>query len=308
MIKKLLFITIYLLMICILFVIYKSDGAEVSFINSTENGWGYQSMNFPQSNNQYSKSKEVKIAILDTGIETTNNELSHYICNSYNALDEAKQPIDLNGHGTHIGGIITKNSPKNIKILPIKIIENHGRGDLDIFLKGMNYAIKQKVDIINISLNSDKDIPEVHKVIKRAYEQGVVIVASSGNNEKNSISYPAKYKEVISVGAINQKEERVHFSQYGDGLDFVAPGYEIKSNYINGETKVINGTSQAAAYITKAIALSYLEGASRTPKNALSLLKQASVDLEKPGYDNITGYGKVDVMQLLELSRKQIQR
>jgi thermitase len=266
-----------------------------------KNRWGFDSMNFPLTINVVD-SREVKVAILDSGIDNSHEEINSHISQSYNAFYPDEKPIDRYGHGTHVAGIITLSSPNFIKIIPIKVLDDNGYGTLDSITKGLDYAIQENVDIISMNLKIEKDFKLIKTLIKKAYENNIIIVAPSGNAGVENISYPAAYKEVIAVGAYDINEKLVDFSQFGNNIDFVAPGKDIYSTYLNGRYKKIDGTSQASAFLTRAVAyyLSQVSQQKKSPENVLEELRNATIDMGAYGYDKYTGYGKIDIRRLLD--------
>ncbi|CEG31957.1 MULTISPECIES: S8 family peptidase [Peribacillus] len=260
-------------------------------------------MNFPLKINNSSKNK-VKIAILDSGFDHEESSISLNIFKSYDCISFEKCTLKENtkdkyGHGTHISKIIASGTLPNVQLIPIKILSDTGNGDINAFVNGINMAIKENVDIINLSLEIDKDISSVYKVIKKAYDRDIIIVAASGNNGTGKVSYPGKYKEVLSVGSYNNFFEKSQFSQYGKELDFVGPG-EYMNQEIENTDQVNNGTSLATAFVTRSVALFYLENDVSSNIHLYSYLKNSVIDLNQKGYDIHTGYGIINVEKLLE--------
>ena len=124
-------------------------------------------MNFPQ--NVYSRNT-VDVAILDTGIDTDHPLLKTSIKNGYDALLN-KSVEDENGHGTHVAGIIALNTPQ-IHIVPIKTLDQSGKGDLYTFVRGIYYAIDRDVDVINMSFGMNKDDSMVREAVDEAIARG----------------------------------------------------------------------------------------------------------------------------------------
>lgn len=264
--------------------------------------WGNRAMRFPDSVEEYNinNSPGIKVAILDSGINLRDKTLVPYIKESYNCLANTncvmdKKMKDEYGHGTQIAKIISTGIPLSVRIIPIQIIDNNGNANIRSFVNGMNLAIEKQVNIINLSLQIDENIDAVYNVIKKAYDHNIVVVASSGNNGENHLSFPARYEEVISVGSINQRFQRSEFSQYGEGLDFSGPG-----EFTDDDMERITGTSFATAFVTKAIALLSLKHDSITHTQLHKKLKNSAKDLNRPGFDNYTGYGIINVQTLLQ--------
>lgn len=153
--------------------------------------------------------------------------------------------MDIVGHGTHISGIIAAANDqqgitgviRNVEILPVKVSgstdEIQEDNSTDIFAKGILYALKQNVDIINLSVgwSSSEDSLLVSELIKKAHELGVLVVIAGGNSAHSTETYPCAYNEVICVGSHNPDGSRSHFSNFGNSIDIYAPGHNILSTW-----------------------------------------------------------------------------
>lgn len=177
--------------------------------------------------------------------------------------------IDLVGHGTHISGIVG-SIIKNVEILPVKVSgsteEVQEDNTTDIFAKGILYALKQNVDVINLSVgwSSNEDSLLVSELIKKAHELGVLVVVAGGNSAHSTETYPCAYNEVICVGSHNPDGSRSHFSNFGSSIDVFAPGHNILSTWpLELRPKLFtqrhgyefkNGTSFSAPFVVGVLA------------------------------------------------------
>lgn len=186
------------------------------------------------------------IAIIDTGI-AFHEDLSSCILNGKNFTDEGNsQNInDNNGHGTHVAGIIHKNT-EDAKLLIIKVLDRYGNGMAGSIAEGIYFAIENKVDMINISIGIDYDDKILYEAIKEANNNNILVIAASGNNKK--IEYPARYSEVISVGSLDKNN---NISEYSSSeCDEYFLGEDIYSTYLNNSYENLSGTSMSCAFIT----------------------------------------------------------
>ncbi|RJS50103.1 S8 family peptidase [Bacillus sp. PK3_68] len=218
------------------------------------------------------KGKGMTVAVLDTGCDTSHPDLQERIIGGRNFTDDDGSNPDIfedyNGHGTHVAGTIAaqKNESGVVGVAPeaslliVKVLNKNGSGQYDWIIKGINYAIEQKADIISMSLGGPSDTPELYEAIKRAVANDVLVVCAAGNegdgdDSTDEFAFPGCYNEVISVGAVNLERRSSHFTNSHNEIDLVAPGEEILSTYLNGRYATLSGTSMAAPHVSGALAL-----------------------------------------------------
>jgi hypothetical protein len=267
------------------------------------------------------------IAVIDTGIDAKHPALVGKILAGYNAIDDKEIELsdvkDGDGHGTHVAGIITANSKEykisgileNVKILPIIALGVNGSSD-KIIIRAIEWAINKQVDVINLSLGRsvnpfENSSMEICNTIKKAKEKNIFVVVSAGNsgNQENPINYPAACKYSITVSAINKDLKAENFSNYDENIFISAPGVDILSTLPKTITQVeygyMSGTSMAAPMISSIIALYK----SIYPKDDYNAVKKAlinsSIDIASKGKDPYTGYGIIDIGNLVNKSKKK---
>lgn len=248
------------------------------------------------------------IAILDTGIDPHHHDLKQKVIQGYNAIDDNNDTEDKHGHGTHVAGIaaaVTNNltgiaglSWKN-KIMPVKVLNHEGEGGLYEVINGIYWATDHGAKVINLSLGDDQHSDLLYEAIRYAYEHDVVLVAASGNDNVSKPMYPAAYPEVLAVGAVNQRNEKASFSNYGDYLDVTAPGEHIAGTFIDGQYVFMSGTSMAAPHVTGLVALIRARFPELTNEEVMNLIRQTADDIGQPGYDPYYGYGVINVYNAL---------
>ena len=240
------------------------------YINSQE---GYIPSNISMINpfilwNKGITGKGIKIAIIDTGC-SNHSDLNKNIIGGKNFTTEDNRNEliynDYCGHGTHVAGIIGANGKMkgvapNASLLILKVLEKNGNGNMESLVNAVNYAISQRVDIINMSLGCKADITELQDAIKLAIDKGIVVVSASGNEgdgnaNTNEIDYPSGYEQVISVGAMDNRRLATTFSNSNCYVDILAPGVNIISTAIDNSYVLMDGTSMACPHISGAIAL-----------------------------------------------------
>ena len=197
--------------------------------------------------------QNVKVAVLDTGVTPGNADLPASTVVANVNCSTAGSTDDSYGHGSHVAGIIAaaRNNGSygagvapDSKIYNIKVLNDNGSGNDKLICKGIEEAIRQDVDIINMSLGGPGYNQVMQDTIDKAYEAGIVVFASAGNDGTSGMLYPAAYRHVICVAAVNRGGARAGFSNYGSWVDLSAPGESIYSTLrIGAGTK--SGTSMA---------------------------------------------------------------
>jgi major intracellular serine protease len=234
-----------------------------------------------RANEMWEKSKKGKgvvVAVIDTGCDVNHPDLQDAIVGGYNFTDDDNGNPDIyhdyNGHGTHVAGIIAaRANEKGIigvapeaQLLILKVLNSKGTGNISSLAHAINYATNwegkngEKVSIINMSLGGTQDDDMLRKTIKKAKQQGILLVGAAGNlgdnkRETSEVMFPSFYEEVIQVGAINENFQISHFSNSNVNIDFVAPGDQIYSTYKDKGYIVMSGTSMAAPHLSGALAL-----------------------------------------------------
>ena len=206
-----------------------------------------------------------KVAVIDTGVNVI-PEISGQVGAGYNAINDSNNYNDDNGHGTFVSSIIASRVNNNsgiagvndrVNIIPIKVLDSEGRGFLSDLIKGIQYAIDQNANIINLSLATDSFDPVLNHIIETAYQRGIIVIASAGNSGNNitstsisPLNNDGNRNWVIGVGAINNRGNRSDYSNYGLGIDVIAPGDDIIGYNNNNILEYRSGTSISAAIVT----------------------------------------------------------
>lgn len=288
--------------------------------------------------------KGVVVAVLDTGVAYADRGKyrrspdfnSGTFVGGYDFVDHDPYADDPQGHGTHVAGTIAEATNNKFgltglafgaKIMPIRVLDRHGEGDAATIAKGVRFAVRRGVKVINLSLEfssaiTASSIPELINAIRYAHRNGAVVIGASGNEGYATIAYPARASYVIAVGATTEHGCLADYSNQGAGLDLVAPGGggdaelygdpNCKPNrrpgreisqiaYRNTDRQFgINreeGTSMAVPHVSATAALIIASGAigtNPTPSAILKRLQATSRDLGVTGYDELYGWGLID--------------
>ena len=278
--------------------------------------WGVADTGLELYKNKLNHAKynpDIKVAVLDTGVRTTHEVFKNKntadrleLTNSYNYINRNTDITDDSGHGTMVAGIIAESTSNNVKIIPMKTMDSTGEGSILGVIEAM-YAIANKADVINLSLGiKESEIASgsrqvLDQAIKKIYDSGVMIVCASGNDGEESVYYPASSAYTIAVGAATIHKEIASFSNYGNSIDFVAPGKSLTLPYYTGDTiynvdldnynKKNSGTSFASPFISSAIAMIKSENKGYTIEQVNRILKENAEDLGVAGKDKYYGNG-----------------
>lgn len=283
------------------------------------------------------KDKEVIVAVIDSGIDMNHPEFEGRLYKGKDFLNDEAM-MDDTGHGTHVAGIIAANvdgkgieglTPFQVKILPLKVLsskvnsfvyENKNRERkivTDIFANAIIHAIESKVQVINMSLGWPQIInsPKVIKALDVAYERGITIVAAAGNNNKDVPTWPCGHAAVICVGAMDVRGELTEFSNHGGKVDLVAPGeWIISSTPRSLESRVLriqgydakNGSSQAAPFVTAAVALLKLQNPEIGVDEIKAKLYSSTYPLKKDADGRFVRFGALSIEGALNSETKTL--
>ena len=186
-------------------------------------------------------------------------------------VNDDNNPMDDEGHGTHVAGIIGAKSNNSVgvagicwesQLLALKGLNEQGTGFVSILLKALDYALEKGVKISNNSWTLlGNDNRALYEAIQTAEKAGHLFVAASGNNSQNidqDLVYPASYDlpNILTVSASNCKDQPIELTNYGiQSVDIFAPGEGIFSTALNQQYEYKSGTSMAAPFVTGAAAL-----------------------------------------------------
>lgn len=248
-----------------------------------------------------------KLAILDTGFTTTSPWLQSFVTATYDVTTDTTAVHDTARHGTAVAAsaiLAMQHAP--VELLIIKI-DTNGRLSIANIVKGINYAIEQQADVINMSIGGTKADQHEQQAIEAALNAGIAIFASSGNDghTSNVINYPAAYNGVFSIGAMNEQQQRAHFSTYNDKVLGVVPGAAVPLP--QGDTiRPINGTSFSSPFAAglAAATLQYSDASYELLRHAFA---KTAKDIHTAGYDEETGYGILNGDAALHWLRGQEQ-
>lgn len=265
----------------------------------------------------------VTVAVIDSGV-SQHPDLGGAFVKGTDLVDGTNGRVDLNGHGTHVAGIIAMTPNNNIggaglapdvAIMPVVVADASGSVRASDSARGIVWAVDHGADILNMSYSGSASSVE-QKAIQYAQSKGVITVAAVGNayldsggSVYNPVQYPAAFPGVLGVGAVTRTGQRSAFSEVGKQVDIVAPGGSgvfdsskgIYSTFTGSSYVRMPGTSMAAPFVTAAAALAVSrERALGIDVDTEDLLLGTATDLGAQGRDDEFGFGRVNPVAALD--------
>ncbi|MCM2268420.1 MAG: S8 family peptidase [Elusimicrobiales bacterium] len=265
--------------------------------------WGVKRVNAAAAWD-YTAGEGVKVAVIDTGIDYNHPDLAAVFKGGYNAVTPGATAMDDQGHGTHVSGTVAalKDLKGVVGVAPkvdlyvVKVLDKNGSGQYSWIVDGIEWAIKNNIKVINMSLGGRTGTDALAQVMKKAKEAGVTVVCAAGN-DSGPVNYPAKYPEAIAVSASDSSDKLASFSSKGAEIVVIAPGVSVYSTKKGGGYTSMSGTSMASPHVAGLAALAVGAGA-KTPDEVREALKRAATPL--PGLKPTDqGAGMVDAFKLV---------
>jgi subtilisin family serine protease len=296
----------------------------------------------PEAWNIQQGSKNVVVAVVDTGVDYNHQDLAANIWTNtgeigndgidndgngyiddvrgYDFINNDNDPMDDYSHGSHVAGTIGAVGNNNIgvvgvspkvSIMPLKIFTAYGSTDISTIVKGINYATKKGAKVINASYGGYGFSQAQKDAIAFANTMGVSFVAAAGNNSNNNDTspfYPSSYDlpNIIAVAATTDRDQLASFSNYGKtSVDLGAPGDSILSTIPGNLYSLNSGTSMAAPHVSGAAALLLAQDPSRTPAQLKDILMNTTDPLPSLNGNTVSG-GRLNLWKAL--LRKPLNR
>lgn len=231
-----------------------------------------------------SKGRGQTIAILDTQVDALHPAFLLHIKGGLDLVPNSLLTAlptkgRVKGHGTFVAGVALLAAP-DAKILPVRVLNDDGRGSTAQVAAGIRWAVKNGATIINMSLHSPTDTRAMREAAAFAQSKGVVLVAAYGNEGKNTpAAYPADYPGVISVMATDQNDKRATFSNYGRKGLVAAPGVNVISSYPTLMWAIGSGTSYAAPLVAGEAALIRSIKPNTSPEQVQQIIQATADDV-----------------------------
>ncbi len=259
--------------------------------------WGHAKVGAQAAWDQ-SQGQDVLVAVIDTGVDYNHPDLQGRVVKGPDLAGNDSDPMDDQGHGTHVAGTIAATANNNAgiagiayksKILAIKVLGRDGSGDTSKIANGILKAAEMGAKVINLSLGGPQSSSVLQSAVDKATQQGALVVVASGNENTSRPSYPAAYPNALSVGSTTTSDARSSFSNYGSTVDIAAPGSDILST-TEKTYKKLSGTSMASPHVAAGAAV--LLG-----KNPALTNKQLREILSSTG-DTVSGFSNSAVKRM----------
>lgn len=257
----------------------------------------------------------LKIAVCDTGVESSHPDLRENMLPGYNAVSgktvaQGGATNDVNGHGTHVAGCAAAQGNNKIgvsgviwrvKVLPVRVTDDPtGSASLSNILRGVRWAVDNGAKSVSVSY-SGADSTSIETTGAYAKSKGALLLWAGGNDNRNLSGFD--HPDVILVGASDQKDAKASFSAYGKAIDVFAPGVGIWSTVRNSGYEAWSGTSMATPVTNGLVALIWAANPRLTASQVEEVLFKSCKDLGPVGNDDYWGWGRIDAFAAVKLAR-----
>lgn len=258
--------------------------------------------------------RDVKVAIIDTGIDDDHQDLSVYGGASF--VNGVASWNDDHGHGTHCAGIAGGRQSRGFigvapecELYAVKVLAGNGSGFLSWVLAGMAWAVQNDMDVASMSLGSDVPAantpcsPAFQTAAQQLINNGCIVIAAAGNaggQPNHWVGQPARCNGFMAVASIDRQRHWSTFSSFGStfgpssNVEIAAPGSSINSTRMGGGHTVMSGTSMACPHVAGAAALLKQLHPTWKPERIRARLNNTASDLGAPGNDEKLGHGLVN--------------
>jgi minor extracellular protease Epr len=293
-------------------------GDEIKFTGDIQTlsdiiDWGIIDFDVPKLWTK-NKGENISVMVCDTGIAEHEDLKDNIDYDRAASFVDNEDYIDHQGHGTCVAGVIAAKESgfgivgvaPNCKIIPVKSLSNKGFTTSKSLERTLEYAIKIKPDIVNMSLGGQyKQSLIFHAFLKELEKLNIPVVCAMGNYGEKYSCFPADYPETIGVTSYKKGREISTFSSRSGNADFALPGEDILTTNLNNQYSIVNGTSFAAPFLSGLITIILSENKKNnqtlTIQDLKNLLIKSCKDYGPVGKDKYFGHGIIDVTILNNL-------
>ncbi len=296
--------------------------------------WGLSAIHAQQAWGQ-TMGDGVIVAVIDTGVDLSHPDLAGNLVSGISFVNSVQGasgssdgdqvvpfhnvgPVDDNGHGTHVSGIIAAEADNGIggagvaphcKIMPVKVLAYNTKGLEGDVASGIVWAVDHGARILNLSLGGEGGSQTLARAVAYAEAHGALVVAAMGNDGQNptlhdgaDAEFPASLPGVVAVGAKTADGQVAAYSDHGSWISVAAPGSGILSTTptypvfedLQPGYDILSGTSMATPFVSGTAALIWSKYPSLTADQVRQRLLHSATDLLFPGFDDFTGWGQVN--------------
>ncbi len=232
----------------------------------------------------YVSNGDTFISMIDTGVDYLHTELDSKVVQGKDFVDVDDDPMDTDGHGTHVAGIVAAKANNEDGIAGLswnsKIIAVRGvGGSYAALVAAIRYSADRGSKVINISGGAYVDSDSLNSATAYAESKSALVVSTAGNDGLNEPRYPCYYDSVLCVGNATNTNGRASSSNFGDWIDIAAPGEEVPSTQLGGGIVTMSGTSMAASLTSGAAAMVWTQHPEWTAEKIRSRLTKSGKTL-----------------------------
>jgi beta propeller repeat protein len=289
--------------------------------------WGVKKIMAPEAWGA-TQGQGITVAVVDTGVDYTHPDIAGNIVPGWNYLSGTNDPMDDNGHGTHVAGTIAAVGNNGLgiigvapqaKIMPVKALDHTGSGSSDTLAVALLFSAQHGADVINNSWGCPRgcvSVPVLEDAVRSAYSLGAVVVFAAGNEGSNVLDYSPQNMldaKPIVAAATTAGDTDTFFSNRGILIDIAAPGSDILSlrstvcessvcdpaRLVGDRYLRLDGTSMAAPHVSGAAALVLSHAPGLTNEEVRQVLRVSADALGTGGFDRRFGEGRINVSRAL---------
>ncbi len=297
-----------------LVTVVELDGTVQAIDAELDNTWGVKRIGAGDAHADGEKGTGVKAAVIDSGIDYNHEDLDANFAGGYDFVNDDTDPMDDNGHGTHVSGTVAAEdndtgvvgAAPEAALYGLKVLNENGSGSWSDVIAALEWAVDNGLQVTNNSYGSGKDPGStVQAAFDNSAAAGVLHIAAAGNSgnppgKGDKVGYPARYDSVVAVAATDKDDERASFSSTGPDVELAAPGVDIPSTLLGGGYGEKSGTSMASphaagtAALVIAAGISDADGDGNINDDVRQVLQDTADDLGEAGRDEKYGYGLVN--------------
>lgn len=284
--------------------IYEYSGTVFKIISKVEKDTYPKSLTGARKALSISNGSGVLIGMIDGPVDVRHKSLRGKV-RQINLVGVNSLSVANLLHGSAVAGVLVSSNPQIgiapgaslLSIAAFKHTNNKFGSSSSLVAKAIVIAMKNKVDVLNLSFSGGYD-KVVERMVNKAIHSGIIVVASCGNNSSGKPRYPAAIQDVLAVTAVDHLKRTYKKANYGRYIDVAAPGVGVLTTAPGNRYQLSSGTSLAAANVTGSLALLL----SKNRKIDRYILNYTAIDLGLPGHDNTYGDGLINVYNALRSS------